>query len=226
MIGIFDSGAGGLAALSELRKLSPNEDILFLADRKNAPYGTKSEKEVLRLAENNISRLLFSGASSVLIACCTASTVHEKLPPPLKERSVPIIEPAAKLAAASTKNGNIAVIATERTVKSGAFGRAIRRVDPIFRVKEYPAQELVEIAERVAAGENADRFAREKIEEILDASLSGGADTLVLGCTHFSHLKEIIKSKANGIKIIDSAKIGAEHIANGAGCGFGATVFL
>ncbi|MBR2465416.1 MAG: aspartate/glutamate racemase family protein [Clostridia bacterium] len=226
MIGIFDSGAGGLAALSELRKLSPNEDILFLADRKNAPYGTKSEKEVLRLAENNISRLLFSGASSVLIACCTASTVHEKLPPPLKERSVPIIEPAAKLAAASTKNGNIAVIATERTVKSGAFGRAIRRVDPTFRVKEYPAQELVEIAERVAAGESADRFAREKIKEILDASLSDGADTLVLGCTHFSHLKEIIKSQAKGIKIIDSAKIGAEHIANGAGCGFGATVFL
>ncbi len=226
MIGIFDSGAGGLAALSELRKLSPNEDILFLADRKNAPYGTKSEEEVLRLAENNISRLLFSGADTVLIACCTASTVHEKLPPLLKERSVPIIEPAARLAASSTRNGNIAVIATERTVKSGAFGRAIKHVAPAFGVKESPAQELVGIAERIAAGECFDEFMLKRIKAVLDFSLSDGADTLVLGCTHFSHLKEIIKSVTSDIKIIDSAKTGVEHIAKGAGCGFGATVFL
>lgn len=226
MIGIFDSGAGGLAALWELRKLSSNEDILFLADRENAPYGTKSEEEVLCLTERGVSKLLFSGARKVLIACCTASTVHEKLPLFLKERSVPVIEPTARLAAASTENGNIAVIATERTVKSNAFSNAIRRIKATVKVSEYPAQELVEIAEQVAAGKIPDKSSRRKIESMINASLSGGADTLVLGCTHFSHLKKIIKDVTNSVKIIDSAKIGAEHIAKDAKRGSGATVFL
>ena len=107
MIGIFDSGVGGLSALDEVRKIAPKADICFLADRNNAPYGTKTKEEVKKLAEANIEKLLSLGAEKILIACCTASTVYHELSDFHKSISVPIIEISAKRAFEISKTKRI-----------------------------------------------------------------------------------------------------------------------
>ena len=110
MIGIFDSGAGGLAALYELRSLMPSADIIFLKDKEHAPYGTRSADEITSLAECNVKRLCELGASRVLIACCTASACYERMSEECRALSVPIIAPAARCAAENTENGTVAVV--------------------------------------------------------------------------------------------------------------------
>ena len=96
MIGIFDSGAGGLCALRELARLLPDEKKIYLTDRKNLPYGTKSEGELVLLVSENIRKLRFMGCEKILLACCTASTIHPLLPKEYKELSLPIIGAAAR----------------------------------------------------------------------------------------------------------------------------------
>ena len=123
MIGVFDSGVGGFNAFIHLRRRFPLADIAYLADRKNAPYGTKSEVELVGLVGICIDRLRSYGAEKVLIACCTASTVWGRLSESQREASVPIV--SCVESAFSGKEKNVLVIATERTVASGEFGRII-----------------------------------------------------------------------------------------------------
>ena len=104
MIGIFDSGVGGLTALAELRRLLPNADMIYLADRENAPYGNKSEEQILAAAEGCIKRLTEAGADKILIACCTASTLHHRLSESARRISTPIILPAARAAIRRSKS--------------------------------------------------------------------------------------------------------------------------
>ena len=122
VIGVFDSGVGGLASARVLRSRLKAENIIYLADRKNAPYGTKSKEELISLVSNDILRLKNYGCRICLIACCTASSVYEHLDNELKKISLPIIEPAALLASRGRK---IAVIATEHTVESSVFKQKI-----------------------------------------------------------------------------------------------------
>ena len=150
MLGVFDSGVGGLTAVSVLRKLLKNEDIIFLADRENAPYGTKSAEELTRLVRLDIERLTDFGANKILMACCTASTVYDRLSDKEKAICYPIIEPTAKAAAKASKNGIIAVLATEATVRSEAFKKALLRYEKIHTVNEFSAGELVTLVEKGA----------------------------------------------------------------------------
>ena len=127
MVGIFDSGKGGAAALGEFRRMRPLCDAAFLADTDNAPYGNKSHGELVRLVSDDIERLLELGVSRVLMACCTASTVYGDLSEKCRELSIPIINPSAKLACRLSASGRIGVLSTERTMKSGCFVDAIRK---------------------------------------------------------------------------------------------------
>ena len=106
MIGVFDSGVGGFLAVRHLRALLPRADILCLADRKNAPYGTKERKEIINFAERNIERLFKLGANRILIACCTASSAHRALTQRAQDISVPIIRPTAERAVELTDIGS------------------------------------------------------------------------------------------------------------------------
>ena len=138
MTGIFDSGVGGFASFRVLRRLMPREDILYLADREGAPYGTKEKDVLLPLIKRDIARLRERGAERILIACCTASSLWEELSPEERAVSFPIISPAAHAAAECGKK--ITVIATDYTVKARAFSREIkkfapRRRSPSFRHK-------------------------------------------------------------------------------------------
>ena len=226
MTGIFDSGVGGLAALWELRRLSPSEDIIFLADVKNAPYGTRSPEEIVSFATENIRRLMDLGADRVLIACCTASAFHKLLPNDERRISFPIIEPSARLAARMTKNGKIAVISTALTASSGAFPSAITAESIDAEVIVTPAGELVDIAERTVGGGELTPNDKKTVARLLQPALDFGADTLVLGCTHFSHLECEIKEFAKNVSTVDCAKVGARVVASLCGEESGRTVFL
>ncbi len=210
MIGIFDSGRGGIASLKYVRGMLPRVDIAYLADRKNSPYGTKSTAELVCLVCEDIRRLVAFGAEKILIACCTASTVHSFLPTEYRDISIPIISPTAKIAAGLTENGKITVIATQTTVLSGAFGAEIKRINPEASVYSIPCQGLVGLIE----GRCEKEALETEILEICEKIDSLGTDTLVLGCTHFSHVRGIFEKNLKTVKTVDSAAIGASVIAN------------
>lgn len=209
LIGVFDSGVGGLCAYYELRRMLPREDIVYLADRKHAPYGTKTEDEILAFTKENIRILKDMGASAVLIACCSASTVYHRLEAAEREISLPIISPAARIAA---KNGRrIAVIATNHTVKSRAFSREIGLISDAT-VIEMAEQRLVSLVER---GNRDGRIYPECIEylaHLTERIRMVGADALILGCTHFSHLEGELLKRLSGVNIISPARAGAEEM--------------
>ena len=207
MIGVLDSGRGGLVAYKELRRLMPRADITYLADRKNAPYGNKSPKEILHLTERGIRRLWDMGCEIILIACCTASSLHEMLPEELKNISIPIITPTARLCEGSR---SVLVIATEHTARSGAFSKEIRRFSNAS-VREIPMQPLVNLIEW-------GRDTKSAVERIV--KMCEGYDTLILGCTHFSHLLSDLRERLPDMKILSPAHIGANEIIKiSRGCG-------
>ena len=203
MIGVFDSGAGGRFALAELRRLCKNEQIIFLADEKNAPYGNKSESELIRLVTNDILSLEAAGATKVLIACCTASTVWDKLSDSCRRISVPIIKPTAKRALQLSASGKIGVLSTEATRRSGAFEKEINGA--LCR----SAPELVTLAEMGACDGNLSSEQKEMLKNILSPFSSGAVDTLILGCTHFAYFEREIEDIL-GIPTVNSARIAAE----------------
>ena len=220
MIGVCDSGEGGVVAIEELRAISPTVDVCFFADRKNAPYGTKSPDELLSLLRADINRVRDAGADEVLIACCTASTVYCRLTEEERRGVYPIIAPTAKAALEKTKNGCIGVLATEATVLSHAFAWEIKRNEPNARVIELAAQRFVEYVER---GKTDYRDVEATIEKLKRNNI----DTLILGCTHFPRLSGIISEYAGSITVISSAREGALEIAKHARlAGAGATTYL
>ena len=210
MIGIFDSGVGGLCAFGELRRILPREEMIYLSDRRNAPYGTKTKDELLALTKRDIKRLADMGADKILIACCTASTLHPELDEAERELTVPIIRPAAKIAAEGER---VAVIATEHTVKSTAFSSEIKRFCPFCRVSERAEQELVRLVENGNRDGRLNAQARDKLASIAEWVRQIQADTLVLGCTHFSHLEGTLAGMLPEVKIVSPAKEGAREIA-------------
>ena len=211
MIGVFDSGSGGLTAIDEMRKINPSVDVCFLADYENAPYGTKSERELVRLVSRDVSRLLSAGAESILMACCTASTVYVSLPEELRRRCIEIITPAARVAAEISR-GRVGVISTEATYKSLSFPRAISKIRGDISVISAYSPELVELVE----GGCRDGCVTEREEKIIKNSLlpfmGSGADALILGCTHFTHLKNKIE-EITGIPTVSPSLIGARLAA-------------
>ena len=226
MIGVFDSGVGGLTALFELRRLLPRTDMIYLADRKNAPYGTRSEDEILSLAENCVERLTDAGADKILIACCTASTLHSRLTDGARRITTPIIAPAAR-AAVRVSRGRIAVIATEATVRSHAFSRAILD-EGECEVTELAAQELVPMVEGGATDKKPLTPEQKSILlRVLEPVRASRADTLILGCTHFPHLAGHIADLLPEVKLVSPSLEGALEIAKSTeDRGGGRTVFL
>jgi len=212
MIGVFDSGAGGLTAIAEMRKINPTVDVCFLADYANAPYGTKSERELIRLVKKDVSALGSMGADRILMACCTASTVHRYLPENMRSLALPIITPTAKEAARVTKCGRIGVIATAATVRSERFSKELLCYDSVKEVTELPTQELVSLVEGGASDRHIREQDRFRLYSILKPLKKSGIDTLILGCTHFSHLEREIGSYLSGVRIVSASREGAREI--------------
>jgi glutamate racemase len=203
-IGVFDSGVGGLTVLRALLAELPSEDFIYLGDTARLPYGTKSPETVGRYALQASEALGEYGIKCLVVACNTASSVglgaiREHL------QTIPVIgviEPGAQAACAVSRSGHIAVIATESTVRGGAYQEAIVRRRADARVTAKPAQLFVALAEEgVHEGPIADGVAH----HYLDAMFPG-PDTLVLGCTHFPMLAASIRRAIGpGVNIVDSA---------------------
>ena len=211
MIGVFDSGIGGLAAINELRKISKTVDVCFLADRENAPYGTKTLEEITGYAKRNIAKLTSLGAEKILIACCTASVTYPRLSKGEMEASLPIIDLSARRAVELSANGRIGVIATERTVKEKAFAKAVSKFSKSAAVFELEAQNFVSLVENGEHDGNLTLEAKLKIEKTLERLFDKKIDTLILGCTHFSHIEEEIR-RILGTKTVNPALEGAREI--------------
>jgi glutamate racemase len=204
-IGVFDSGIGGLTVVREIFRVLPEAPVLFFGDTARLPYGPKSAETVVRFSRQNTCFLLSRDVRFVVVACNTASSVA--LPALQAGSPVPVIgviEPGARAAARATRNGTIGVIGTRGTVASGAYERALRAIDPSFRVVSAACPLLVPLAEEGWVDHPVtESVIREYLAPLLDRSI----DTLILGCTHFPVLLAAIRRVAGeGVAIVDSAR--------------------
>ena len=216
-IGVFDSGIGGLTVLRELARELPHERFIYLGDTARLPYGTKSANTVSRYAVQAAEALANHGVKAIVIACNTAAAVGiEAIQARLGDLPVSgVIEPGAQAACEASPSGRIAVIATEATVRGGAYERAILRRRPDAVVIQLPAQLLVALAEEgLVEGAVAAGVVRHYLGFLFGASpfdpATGGGepppDTLVLGCTHFPLLAATIRAVVGPeVRIVDSA---------------------
>jgi glutamate racemase len=209
-IGIFDSGVGGLTVFREIARQLPDEPLIYLGDTARLPYGTKSAQTVERYALEAANHLLVRDIKLLVVACNTATAFA--LPRLQRELDVPVIgvvEPGSRAAVKATR-GSIGVIATEGTVRSGAYGRAIAGIDPRIAVVEQPCPLFVPLAEEGWANTHV---ALEVAEIYLKPLVDTGIDTLVLGCTHYPILKGTIEHViGDRIAIVDSAETTAHAV--------------
>lgn len=204
-IGVFDSGIGGLTVVSALRALLPNESIFYLGDTARIPYGSRSAATVERYSLEIAGMLLEEDAKTIVVACNTASAVAlSKLEHALPVPVTGVIAPGAAAAIAATRNGHIGVIGTRATIKSGAYERALRGLDPKVRVSARACPLLVPLIEE---GWLANEITDEVIARYLDPIVREDVDTLVLGCTHYPLLRDAIgRILGDKITLVDSAQ--------------------
>jgi glutamate racemase len=216
-IGVFDSGVGGLTVLKALCAQLPGESFVYLGDTARLPYGTKSAATVTRYSLKAAEALAEYGVKCLVIACNTVSAFAL---PAIRERlaAVPVIgviEPGAEAACSASRSGHIAVIATEGTVRRGAYQAAILRLRAHARVSAQPAALFVALAEEgVCSGPIAESIARHYLAPLFRDDLPGGPpDTLVLGCTHFPMLAGAISAVlAPQVSLVDSASTTAVQV--------------
>jgi glutamate racemase len=214
-IGVFDSGVGGLTVVRALRAVLPGEDIIYLGDTARVPYGSKSPRTVERYSLACQQFLLDRGVKLVLIACNTASATA--LPALIAASPVPVIgavEPGAIRAIAATRNDHVGVIGTLGTVRSSAYVKAIAARAPRVKVTPFACPLLVPLAEE---GWTDDEVARLVARRYLAALFAAdpAIDTLVLGCTHYPLLRDVLTEVArevghHDVVVVDSATTMAE----------------
>jgi glutamate racemase len=202
-IGIFDSGIGGLTVVRPLAKLLPAEDLIYLGDTGRYPYGTKSADVVRRYSFENTDFLVEKGIKILVVACNTSTAyaldeLAARYPIPV----VGVIEPGARAAARATRNRKVGVIATEGTIRSGAYTRALRRLRPDLEIYTRACPLFVPLAEE---GWVDNRIAHETARAYLGSLAQSGIDTLILGCTHYPLLRAVIRATmGRSVRLIDS----------------------
>ena len=209
-IGIFDSGVGGLTVYRALHEHLPNERFIYLGDTARVPYGTKSLATVERYAVENARFLASHGIKLLVVACNTASALAlPAIRSALKIDVVGVIGPGARAAAALSKGKRIGVVATESTVQSGAYTRAIKKADANATVIERACPLFVPLAEEGWADNEVART----IAESYLADLRSKTDTLVLGCTHYPILRDVIQQTiGEEVELIDSGEATAAEV--------------
>ena len=212
-IGIFDSGVGGLTVYRALHERLPSERYVYLGDTARVPYGTKSLSTVERYAIENARFLESRGMKLLVVACNTASALA--LPAIRRSVSVPVvgmIEPGARAAVREAAGGRVGVIATESTVKSGAYSRAVAALAPELKVTERACPLFVSLAEEGWAESDVARaVAEEYLKDLREREVSA----VVLGCTHYPILRRVIQETlGEGVKLIDSGEAAAEVVAS------------
>jgi glutamate racemase len=208
-IGVFDSGIGGLTVVRALKRILPNENIVYLGDTARVPYGIKSPEAITRFAFEDTRFLVNRKVKLVVVACHSVSSVC--LPELKKSFSVPmigVIEPGARAALAATKNRRIGVIGTQATITAGTYERVIREIAK----KEKPDKDVEIVAKStplfvplVEEGYLDNEIALMVTKSYLLSFQEEGIDTLLLGCTHYPLLKEIIQKVLKKVRLVDSS---------------------
>ena len=212
-IGIFDSGLGGLSVWQALYDALPYESLTYLGDGARCPYGSRSREEVLRFTEEAVERLLAEGCKMIVVACNTATAVAIK---ELREKypTIPFVglEPAVKPAALTTKSGVIGVLATERSLQGDHFRQAEAKYGAGVKILKGIGDGFVEAVERNEEHTSeTEALVRKAVRPLVD----GGADKIVLGCTHYPFLREVIERiVGEGVEIIDSSEAVARRVAS------------
>ncbi len=213
MIGIFDSGLGGLSALKEVRRLLPSEDIIYFGDTGRVPYGTRSRDTIIKYSLQDMNFLASKGVDAVLVACGTASsnalaTLREKYP------NIPIIgviDAGVRAAAKATKNKIIGIAGTPSTIGSGAFEKGLHAVNPDFKTVSAACPLFVPLVENgfVSADDEITRLAaKTHLAPIIEAH----ADTLILGCTHYPIIAPTIAKVIPDATLINVGAAAAEEL--------------
>ena len=216
MIGIFDSGIGGLSVFREIRKLLPEQSYIYYSDSAHCPYGEKSKEYIIDRARSITRRLMEMGVEIVVVACNTAtaaaiSTLRKEFP--IKFIGM---EPAIKPSAALTKTGVVGVLATAGTLKAEKYLDTREKWAQSITVVEHIGEGFVELVEK---GQTSGAEAEAVVQNSLIPLLEAGADTIVLGCTHYPFLADTIKKVAaahgadsNSFHLIDPAPAVARHL--------------
>lgn len=191
-IGVFDSGVGGLTVAREIIRQIPNETLIYFGDTARVPYGNKSKETIISYSRQIVRFLLAQNVKAIVIACNTASAFA--LETISSEISIPIIgvvEPGAKVAAETTKNGNIGIIGTEGTISSRIYNKYLNKANPNIHVYGKACPLFVPLVEE---GWINDPITIEVVDRYIDELRGNKIDTLVLGCTHYPLLRNVIQS--------------------------------
>lgn len=215
MIGIFDSGTGGLSVFREIRKVLPDQSYIYYSDIAHCPYGEKSREYIIGRARAITEFLMEKGAEIIVVACNTATAAA--ITALRKEYPVRFIgmEPAVKPAAAATETGVVGVLATAGTLRAEKYIDNRERFAYDVRIVEHVGQGFVELVE---SGNTEGKEAEETVMESLKPLMDAGADTIVLGCTHYPFLEKTIRKAAEEcaperkVTIIDPAPAVARHL--------------
>lgn len=191
-IGVFDSGLGGLTAVAEIRSILPSENIIYFGDTSRVPYGGRSKEILLKYARQDVAFLRSFDIKAIVVACGTVST--NALPDLIAESELPmlgVVEPACRRAVKMTRNKKVGMIATAASVRSGCYERTLHAIDPAVEVVTKACPLFVPLVEngRCSRGDIVvETVAREYLQSMKEA----GVDTLILGCTHYPLLTEVI----------------------------------
>jgi len=211
-IGVFDSGLGGLTVVKEILEHLPNENIIFFGDTGRVPYGGRSKQTITQYVKDDMDFLLSHDVKAVVIACNTAdSMAKEEMERLYDIPIVGVVEPAAKKAAATSRNGRIGVIGTKATVKSGAYVKAIGRFSPDTEVFAQACPLLVPLVEE-GRFHKGDIVPETVLREYLAPLKEQNIDTLILGCTHYPLLFGIVKQILPKVEIICSGPASTEAL--------------
>jgi glutamate racemase len=203
-IGIFDSGIGGLTVAKEIRKILPQEDIIYLGDTARLPYGTKSVEAIIQFSKENTEFLISRGAKYIVIACYSSSSVALDI---LQKRyTVPIIgviKPGAKKAVELTKTGKVGVIGTTLTIYSGAYEKTFKELNTECEILGRACPLFVSLVEEGWLDHPATQLI---VETYLKPLKEDNINTLLLGCTHFPLLMKVIKETMGDINYVDASR--------------------
>jgi len=215
-LGVFDSGLGGLTVVRALRERLPAESIVYLGDTARVPYGTRSKDTVIKYALSCSKVLIGRGVKTIVVACNTVSAVAlDVLRIELDLPVLGVIEPGARAAALAAGGDVIGVLGTAGTIASGAYPRAVAAASTRAEVIGQAAPLLVPLVEEGWIDGDVPRLA---VRRYLEPILARGARVIVLGCTHYPLLREVIEREAEAlagrpVRIVDSARATADDVA-------------
>ena len=213
-IGVFDSGLGGLTMVKKLKELLPAEDVVYLGDTGRVPYGSRSKETITRYAHQDAAFLTKYDIKTMVVACNTVCSVA--LTSLMSKHEMPIygvIDAPAKVAAEKTKNGKIGIIGTVATISGGKYEAALRKLNPELKIYSVSCPLFVPLVEEGWTSSEDDAalsIAARYLDELKKAEI----DTLILGCTHYPLLRDVIsKTMGENVTLIDSGAETAKYVA-------------